>query len=470
MIDDRKTKFAWQEDVCEVKKMEDVYVMGDGTVLKPVDRKNLSAPLVTSGLNETGGFINEEFVPELRDYRGRKTLREMADNDDTIGAMLFVVSKIIKSVDWYIEPVDGTPHEIVRAINESLFNSKERPWRSVLNEIMTMFVYGFAPMEMQWHKNRDGVICLKDIGLKKQESVYRWGMAPGEIPVYMEIQTETKGMVRIPMSRIANFRIDHTLRNPEGRSMLRNCWANWVMKKYLTSEEAKQAARSSGIVVIKAPGEIQRGAVGSPEYAQRQSLIAAIRDLDTGKRGGIVLPSDSHPDGTPAYDLRFVTLEGSRPVDLSAAITRLDNGIARTAAMEFIMLGEHGGGSYALSTDKTELFQLAMQGILQSIADVIDTEICARAMGYNGLDKNLAPKTRFSEIEKPSLTKLSSSFSLLAGAGLITPGPKIESFLRGKAGIPYEDGESEAIMARDRIRDIASEQGFGRDDGQSDAE
>lgn len=44
------------------------------------------------GQKRYGGTFYEEFLRELRGKKGIETYREMAENDDTIGAILFAVA------------------------------------------------------------------------------------------------------------------------------------------------------------------------------------------------------------------------------------------------------------------------------------------------------------------------------------------------------------------------------------------
>ena len=41
-----------------------------------------------AGQKRTGGIFYEEFLPELQGKKGIETYREMADNDDVVGAIL----------------------------------------------------------------------------------------------------------------------------------------------------------------------------------------------------------------------------------------------------------------------------------------------------------------------------------------------------------------------------------------------
>lgn len=56
------------------------------------------------GQKRYGGTFYEEFLRELRGKKGIETYREMAENDDTIGAILFAVEMLIRQASWTVEP------------------------------------------------------------------------------------------------------------------------------------------------------------------------------------------------------------------------------------------------------------------------------------------------------------------------------------------------------------------------------
>ena len=43
------------------------------------------------GQRRYGGVIYEEFLPELRGSRGVEIYREMSENDDVVGAILYAI-------------------------------------------------------------------------------------------------------------------------------------------------------------------------------------------------------------------------------------------------------------------------------------------------------------------------------------------------------------------------------------------
>ena len=53
------------------------------------------------GINRYGGYINEEFLPELSGARAIQVYKEMSSNDDTVGAILFAIKMLIRQASWF---------------------------------------------------------------------------------------------------------------------------------------------------------------------------------------------------------------------------------------------------------------------------------------------------------------------------------------------------------------------------------
>ena len=51
--------------------------------------------LGTTGLNRWGNYVYEEFLPQLRWPQASKVYKEMADNDATIGGILYMMENLI---------------------------------------------------------------------------------------------------------------------------------------------------------------------------------------------------------------------------------------------------------------------------------------------------------------------------------------------------------------------------------------
>lgn len=60
------------------------------------------------GQRRYGGTIYEEFLHELRGTRGIEVYREMSENDDVVGAILFAIEMLVRQCDWNVEPGGDT--------------------------------------------------------------------------------------------------------------------------------------------------------------------------------------------------------------------------------------------------------------------------------------------------------------------------------------------------------------------------
>ena len=57
-----------------------------------------------TGLKSMGGEITEEFLNDLKNPKGRRMFREMAENDAIVGAFLYAIKTLVRQVDWTVEP------------------------------------------------------------------------------------------------------------------------------------------------------------------------------------------------------------------------------------------------------------------------------------------------------------------------------------------------------------------------------
>lgn len=123
------------------------------------------------GQKRYGGFFYEEFLKELQGRKGVETYREMADNDDVIGAILFAIEMLIRQTSWTIQP--GGPEsadEEAAEFIESCMDDMQDTWTDTISEILSFLTYGWSYHEIVYKrrcgKNRDSRLNSKyDDGL-----------------------------------------------------------------------------------------------------------------------------------------------------------------------------------------------------------------------------------------------------------------------------------------------------------------
>ncbi len=75
----------------------------------------------SSGLAQYGGFVRDEFLPQLQGDRGLRVYREMYDNDPIVGALVFAIQMLMRKVEWRVEPPEAaTVDGIVAARQKKL--------------------------------------------------------------------------------------------------------------------------------------------------------------------------------------------------------------------------------------------------------------------------------------------------------------------------------------------------------------
>jgi hypothetical protein len=141
------------------------------------------------------------------------------------------------------------------------------------------------------------------------------------------------------------------------------------------------------------------------------------------------------------YDLKLLTTAGARQFDTNAIITRYNQQIAMTVLADFILLGHENVGSFSLSSDKTDLFTIAMGTYLDSIAGVKNKFAVPRLFLLNGMDAANPPKIVHGDIDDPDLQEMAQYILALVQAGMpLFPDTQLENHLRQIAHLPEIQG------------------------------
>ena len=72
-------------------------------------RTDLNREYGRVGQKRYAGIFWEEFVPELRGRKGCEVYREMSENDDIIGAILFAIENLIRQATFDVRPAGNKP-------------------------------------------------------------------------------------------------------------------------------------------------------------------------------------------------------------------------------------------------------------------------------------------------------------------------------------------------------------------------
>lgn len=421
-----------------------------------------------TGMRRSGGYMDEEFLPQLRGRKSVQVFREMADNDAIVGALLFALQRLISEVTWRVEPASSNAED--RANAEFLEQCKDdmrQSWADFIMEVMSMIIYGWSYHEIcykkrlgPWYvgqdgqnihrsKYDDGKIGWAAIPIRGQESLQRWVFYPnGEVKAMIQLPAPDYQVRIVPKAKALLFRPQAPRGNPEGRSLLRNAYRSWFMKKRLEEYEAIGVERDlAGLPVAKIPAKILNAQPGSPDHKVLVAYQKMIKAVRRDEQEGLVLPLSFDEQGNELYQFELLSSGGTRQFDTNAIIGRYNQQILMQCLADFILVGHEGTGSYNMHTDKTGLFKVACNSFVQAIADELNRDAVPKLFSLNGIKPKELPKLVPNDVDSPDLAQLGAFMTAMAGAGVQWfPDPKLEAFLRSAAGLPEMDKEQERAL------------------------
>ena len=403
------------------------------------------------GSQGSGSIFFEEFLHELRGTKGVHAYTEMADNDATVGAIIFAIEMLMRKCEFHVEPAGKSAKDKEAAeFVESCMNDMERTWADTLSEILSFLTYGWSYHEIVYKrrvgktsspitnsKYADGLIGWRKLPIRAQDTLYGWqykddtddliGMTQAPPPNYEQLT--------IPIEKALHFRTRSRKDNPEGRSILRTAYRAYYFKKRLEEIEGYGMERDlAGFPVLYAPAdtpiwdedpEIQQ------MYHRAEMIVSSIR---RDAREGLVLPG-----GENGWKLELLASGSKRQFDTNAIIDRYDKRIATSVLADFVMLGQQQVGSFALADSKTKIFALAIGTYLDVICEVFNNQGIPRLIDLNGDHfKGITdyPKMTHGDIEDKDLQQFASFVKEMVGAGIIVPDEALEDEVRRVGGLP----------------------------------
>lgn len=434
----------------------------------------------TSGLKESGGWIYEEFLPQLQGSKGVRLYAEMDKNSAAIGAIRMLVRDLVRQVEWTVEPNERAKDQ-QKAKREAEFiegclGDMEHSWESLISEALTMIEFGFAPCEITYKLRRgsdqppefeskfsDGRFGWRSIELRAQETLDKWEFDPATRKLKGMWQQDMYAMpvkgrssnVFLPIERLVNFRTESTKNNPEGRSLFRNAVVPYMRLKHIETIEMIGLERElTGMPIMEVPLNILAVNQKDPQaLAVRADLERQLGSLKTHERSYMIVPAEMSPSNTPTgWKFRLQQSPGTGRIDVSKSKLDYQTQIFISCLAQFLLLGQNGnGGARALSEDSTDLFSLIMFALLESIREAFQREAIDRLCRLNCVEADYIPKLKFGDIDNPNLQKIGSFLTALNTSGILVPDEQLREHLYKIAGLPFAKEGDDVVPADDLI-------------------
>lgn len=417
--------------------------------------------LGATGLRRTAGYLDEEFLPQLRGRKGVEVFKEMSTNDPTVSAMLFAIDRLIRNVDWRVEPA-GKSAEDARAAEflEGCMDDMSQTWDDFISEALTCMTYGWSWHEIvykrcdgMWQKDprrrsafNDGMYRWRKMPIRAQDTLLRWGFDDaGEVRGMVQLAPPIYKTVFIPIERSLLFRFRHFKGSPEGISMLRGAYRPWFFKKRIEEFESIGVERDlAGMPMASVPAEMLRAAPGSDQAKSVDAFKRLVKSLRRNDQEGIVFPmAYDQETKQPLYKLELLGSGGARQFQTDQIIARYKQDILMTVLSDFILVGHEQVGTYSTHTDKAGIFRTALNSVTGSIADTLNRHAIPRLFLVNGWKPERLPKIVPTDVDAPDITVLAQFMQQMATMGVTWfPDGDLENFLRGAARLPELDEEA----------------------------
>lgn len=412
------------------------------------------------GQRRYGGIFYEEFLSELRGRKGAEVFTEMSNNDETIGAILFAIEMLVRQASWNVEPGGSTAKDREAAeFVKSCMDDMQQTWIDTISEILSFLTYGWSFHEIVYKRrmgrtkdNRtsskydDGLIGWMKLPIRSQETLYQWEYDDQDNLIGMtQMPPPDFGLITIPMNKAMLFRTLSRKDNPEGRSILRTAYRSWYFKRRIQEIEGIGIERDlAGLPVITTPEGMDIWDKDDEDMnAIRAGLEAMVKNIRRDSTEGLVLPF--------GYTFELTSTGGSRQFDTNSIIARYDTKISQTVLADFIQLGHESVGSFALSSDKTNLFSMAICAFLDIICQTFNSQGIPALIDINGdhfAGVTDYPRLTHGDIEDVDLATVATFIKDMTSIGVIIPDESLEDYVRQLGKLPKRTKDTVPMEAR----------------------
>jgi hypothetical protein len=429
-------------------------------VVQDLDLRELLWERGTSGLRRAGGFVREEFLPELSGAQGVRKYREMADNSPVIGACLYAIQMRMRNVQWWMQPAEASPAgEHYAALAQGmLFDDLDLPWSLQLSEILSFLTFGWSWFEMVFKRRQgpqpavlpdgtpgqpskfdDGYIGLAKLAPRAQETLWRWEFdRTGGLLGMHQIDPWMGRQAYLPYEKSLLFRPTSYKNSPEGRSILRTAYRPYYLLTHIENVEGITLERDgTGLPTIGTPPQWWMPGAAPEEVAQLDMIKRVGRNMRQDEQACIVYPLIYDQAGNQLLKVELLASPGARAVSADPVIQRYELRITQSMLCDLLFMGHEDVGSFALASSKSTTEAVALGGYLQVVTDEINRRCLPLLWRLNAFPPALMPTLAHGDVESLDLTELSRfilSFSRVFNA------TDLENPIRRMAGLPERQG------------------------------
>lgn len=355
-------------------------------------------------------------------------------NDSQVDSLYLASTLPIRRYRWMLDP-NGCPTDMVDKLSEDLGipvkgstaqRRKRRQnrvdWEKFMREAFLALIYGHMYFELVGEIDDSGMWRLRKLAPRMPHTISQIRVAQdgGLVSIVQTFNENSE----IPVDRLVGFIHEQEGANWVGRSMLRSCYQNWLLKdRELRVDAIRHERNGMGVPIVELPER----ATGR----MRDQANALAQNYKTGEASGGALPN--------GMKLRLVGVEG-QVSDVLASIKYHDEAMARKFLAMFVQLGVTKSGSRALGESFIEFFDKSQETIANWFTDTVNFHVIEDWVNWNYGD--IPDTTPLLVYEKDSQPDLSiTELDMMIKDGMITVDDDLEVWFRERHLFPDLNGK-----------------------------
>jgi hypothetical protein len=391
-------------------------------------------------------YVDEwEYVPELR-WPLNVFLYNQMRTDSQLAALLTATMWGITQLRYVIDP-NGCSDKMVSEIAEDLglpiMGKDEEPLgrmkgrfahTSHIRQAMLAALYGHMYFNVVGDIV-DGKWRLRKLAPRMPQTIAQINVADdgGLVSIVQWAPPQTPWFTtpgagpnqfypEIPVDNLVAFIFEQEGMSWTGRSMLRDCYKDWIAKDRLMRIEMINHERAGGVPWAE-------GAQGMT-VDEITDLDRMMQQFRIGDNAGGALP----------YGAKLNIAKGTGS-DVDRTIKRYDESMARRFLLMLVNLAQGGQhvGSYALGETFEDFFIVGQRNIAEWYCDTMTEHLIEDIVDWNyGEDEKLTPRITWERRSEDSLG--TEQLAQLVARGVITMDDETEDWVRYRYRMPSKEG------------------------------
>ncbi len=414
----------------------------------------------STGLRRIGAWVYEEFLTELQGRIGRAKYREMSLNNATIKRGLRAYKYPLLRPKITVEGGEG-PEAVVKKAQEFLLTCMDdmlAPFRAYLWEGLSFLEYGSAWCQTLYKVCKgpdqtdpalrsqydDNLVRWLEFSFRGQETWDGWEWDElGRMIALRQFDPYGAGFSVIPLDRSVHWKFEGRVADPEGESILRNCYFPYRWQRDLQiSQIIRNSRDATGIPVFQVEDSPDAPRLWDQNDANMIALLAYLEKMGANLRmddqSSVIMPR--------GMTFRLEQSPGQSQVNIDETIRRLDWQMLGSMLAQFLELGQAQHGSFAKSQSDQNFFETCLEGILTyTLIGTLNTQEIPRLFKLNaGSFRGLVKPPHFTagRITETMLSEIAQPLQWLIQAGALLVDDPLRAWVRDVAGAPPEDPDT----------------------------